>query len=115
MATGDTGWEVTVLSNTSATGGNPVILQYMQKISIQKMEDVLVIIERNFQGLYSGALGASSINGGQTAANEALANLDITGYANARSQVFPKSSRGASVLSPYIRQTFVCPDGHTTF
>ncbi len=107
MATGDTGWEVTVLSNTSATGGNPVILQYMQKISIQKMEDVLVIIERNFQGLYSGALGASSINGGQTAANEALANLDITGYANARSQVFPKSSRGASVLSPYIRHNIL--------
>lgn len=71
------------------------------------MEDVLIIIERDFQGLYSGALGVSSINGGQTAANEALANLDITGYANARSQVFPKSSRGASVLSPYIRHNIL--------
>jgi deoxyribodipyrimidine photo-lyase len=79
----------------------------MQQISIQKMEDVLVVIERDFQGLYSGALGVSSINGGQTAANEALANLDITGYANARSQVFPKSSRGASVLSPYIRHNIL--------
>lgn len=79
----------------------------MQQISIQKMEDVLIIIERDFQGLYSGALGVSSINGGQTAANEALANLDITGYANARSQVFPKSSRGASVLSPYIRHNIL--------
>ena len=96
-----------VLSTTSATGGNPVILQYMQQISIQKMEDVLVVIERDFQGLYSGALGVSSINGGQTAANEALTNLDITGYANARSQVFPKSSRGASVLSPYIRHNIL--------
>ena len=51
----------------------------MLQISIQNMEDVLVIIERDFQGLYSGALGMSSINGGQAAANEALANLDITG------------------------------------
>jgi deoxyribodipyrimidine photo-lyase len=79
----------------------------MQQISIQKMEDVLAIIERDFQGLYSGALGVSSITGGQTAANEALANLDITGYANLRSQVFPKSNRGASVLSPYIRHNIL--------
>jgi deoxyribodipyrimidine photo-lyase len=71
------------------------------------MEDVLAIIERDFQGLYSGALGVSSITGGQTAANEALANLDITGYANLRSQVFPKSSRGASMLSPYIRHNIL--------
>jgi deoxyribodipyrimidine photo-lyase len=79
----------------------------MQQISIQKMEDVLASIERDFQGLYSGALGVSSITGGQTAANEALANLDITGYANLRSQVFPKSSRGASMLSPYIRHNIL--------
>jgi len=71
------------------------------------MEDVSVIIERDFQGLYSGVVGVSSINGGQTAANEALANLDITGYANSRSQVFPKSSRGATVLSPYIRHNIL--------
>ena len=103
----DPGREATVLRTTSASGRNPVTLQYMKQISIQKMEDVLVIIERDFQGLYSGALGVSSINGGQTAANEALANLDITGYANARSQVFPKSSRGASVLSPYIRHNIL--------
>ena len=79
----------------------------MQQISIQKMEDVLASIERDFQGLYSGALGVSSITGGQTAANEALANLDITGYVNLRSQVFPKSSRGASMLSPYIRHNIL--------
>jgi deoxyribodipyrimidine photo-lyase len=79
----------------------------MLQISIRKMEDVLEIIERDFQGLYSGALGMSSIIGGQTVANEALANLDITGYSNSRSQVFPKSSRGASVLSPYIRHNIL--------
>lgn len=71
------------------------------------MEDVLVIIERDFQGLYSGVLGVSSINGGQTAANEALANLDITRYANSRNQVLPQSSRGATMLSPYIRHNIL--------
>ena len=79
----------------------------MLQISIQKLEEINAIIERDFKGLYSGALGISSITGGQTAANQALANLDITGYANARNQVFPKSSRGASVLSPYIRHNIL--------
>jgi deoxyribodipyrimidine photo-lyase len=79
----------------------------MLLISLQKLEDIKAIIERDFHGLYSGALGISSINGGQTAANQALANLNITGYANMRSQVLPKSGRGASVLSPYIRHNIL--------
>ena len=77
------------------------------QIPVRKLEDAKTIIERDFRGLYSGALGISSISGGQTAADQALANLDITGYANMRSQVFPKSSRGASVLSPYIRHNIL--------
>jgi len=79
----------------------------MLQISVEKLEDISAIIERDFAGLYSGALGISPITGGQTAANQALANLDITGYANMRNQVFPKSSRGASVLSPYIRHNLL--------
>jgi deoxyribodipyrimidine photo-lyase len=71
---------------------------------------VLEIIERDFQGLYSGELGTSSIKGGQTAANSALGALDITGYANNRSEVLPKSRRGASVLSPYIRHNLLTLD-----
>lgn len=55
---------------------------------------VLEIIEKYFGGLYSGELGLSSIKGGQTAADEALATLDITGYATKRSEVLPKSRRG---------------------
>ena len=70
----------------------------------------LEIIERDFQGLYSGELGLSSITGGQTPANNALATLDITGYANLRSEVLPKSRRGASVLSPYIRHNLLTLD-----
>ena len=69
--------------------------------------NVIDIVEQNFSGLYSGAIGVSEITGGQTAANQALENLDITGYANMRNQVFPKSSRGASVLSPYIRHNIL--------
>lgn len=40
--------------------------------------------------------------GGQTAADTALATLDITGYARSRSTVLPEERRGASRLSPYI-------------
>jgi len=68
---------------------------------------VLQIIERDFQGLFSGELGLSSIKGGQSAADEALATLDIKGYAGRRSQVLPKSHRGASGLSPYIRHNLL--------
>lgn len=68
---------------------------------------VLEIIEKNFHGLYSGELGLSSIRGGQTEADQALAQLDITGYAAMRSEVLPKSKRGATVLSPYIRHNLL--------
>ena len=71
---------------------------------------ILDIIAREFEGLFSGELGLSSIKGGQTAANTALASLDIAGYANKRSEVFPKSKRGASVLSPYIRHNILTLD-----
>jgi len=70
-------------------------------------EPVLEIIERDFRGLYSGELGLSSIKGGQVAADIALEKLDITGYANNRSEVLPKSRRGASILSPYIRHNLL--------
>jgi deoxyribodipyrimidine photo-lyase len=79
----------------------------MLKISLHESQDPLELIERDFQGLYSGDLGISSILGGQTAANAALKNLDITGYASQRSEVFPREDRGASVLSPYIRHNIL--------
>ena len=67
----------------------------------------LELIEDDFAGLYSGKLGLSSIKGGQSAANAALANLDVTGYAANRSEVMPKERRGATVLSPYIRHNLL--------
>jgi deoxyribodipyrimidine photo-lyase len=72
--------------------------------------DAETIINRDFQGLYSGELGLSSIKGGQSAADAALAALDIAGYANLRSEVLPKSKRGATVLSPYIRHNILTLD-----
>ena len=41
--------------------------------------------------------------GGQSAADDALAGFDVRGYAGRRSEVLPRSRRGASALSPYIR------------
>lgn len=72
--------------------------------------DPLEIIERDFAGLYSGELGLSSIAGGQSAADLALANLDITNYAKLRSEVLPEHKRGATVLSPYIRHNLLTLD-----
>ena len=79
-------------------------------VPINPQEDVLANIERHFGGLFSGDIGVSSISGGQSAANAALAQLDITGYANTRSQVLPKNQRGATVLSPYIRHNILTLD-----
>jgi deoxyribodipyrimidine photo-lyase len=72
--------------------------------------NILEQIEQDFLGLYSGSLGISSITGGQSAANKALANLDITRYAEDRSEVLPHEKRGASVLSPYIRHNILTLD-----
>ena len=69
--------------------------------------DVHALIEKHFTGMYSGEIGVSSIGGGQTAAYKALASLDISGYANKRSEVLPKNRRGATVLSPYIRHNLL--------
>ncbi|GAC1440752.1 MAG: hypothetical protein NVSMB55_06510 [Mycobacteriales bacterium] len=51
--------------------------------------------------------GASSISGGQAAANVALAALDLNGYASRRSAVLPVDNRGATRLSPYIRHGLI--------
>lgn len=71
-------------------------------VPINLNKDLPTIIERDFDGLFSGEVGVSSIAGGQSAAN-----LDISGYANNRSQVLPKNRRGATVLSPYIRHNIL--------
>lgn len=54
-----------------------------------------------------GAEARPTRRGGQRAADAALSSLDITGYAKRRSQVHPVHSRGATVLSPYIRHGLI--------
>lgn len=54
--------------------------------------------------LFSGDPVASTrFVGTQRAAEETLAQLDLTGYADHRNEVWPASRRGATALSPFIR------------
>lgn len=76
----------------------------MKRLDTQKEDEKLLV--EHFTGLYSGE-GRSSIPGGQTAADEALTDLNIAGYARDRSEVLPVTSRGATVLSPYIRHNLL--------
>lgn len=76
----------------------------MQRLDLSLSNEEL--LKTYFDGLYQGE-GKSSIQGGQTAANDALENLDIRGYAANRSEVLPLNARGASVLSPYIRHNLL--------
>ena len=73
---------------------------------IEITEDLEHLLEAHFAGLHSGG-GRSSIKGGQSGANQALEDLNITGYAKKRSQVQPINSRGATMLSPYIRHNLL--------
>jgi deoxyribodipyrimidine photo-lyase len=51
----------------------------------------------------SSVAASPAFRGGQTAADQALAAFDVTGYAADRNEVWPEGRRGASRLSPYIR------------
>lgn len=68
--------------------------------------DLDSVLANHFDGLHSGG-GRSSIKGGQTSADKALAGLDLQGYAKNRSEVLPVSARGATGLSPYIRHNLI--------
>ena len=81
-----------------------VVIRVMETIDLSASTDE--ILAKYFAGLHSGG-GKSSILGGQTAADQALAGLDIRRYASDRSEVLPVSRRGATVLSPYIRHNLL--------
>ena len=76
----------------------------MKKIDVNA--DLTGLVEKEFESLHSGG-GRSSIRGGQSAADQALSNLNIAGYSKNRSEVLPLQSRGASQLSPYIRHNLL--------
>jgi deoxyribodipyrimidine photo-lyase len=52
-------------------------------------------------------VASGAFRGGQTAADAAVAALDLTGYAKRRNEVLPVSRRGATALSPWIRHGLV--------
>ncbi len=56
------------------------------------------------------ASGSLRFRGGQSAADEALRNFDVTGYDRRRNEVYPTPRRGASALSPYIRHGLLSID-----
>jgi deoxyribodipyrimidine photo-lyase len=74
--------------------------------SLDIQTDLEKLLTDHFNGLHSGG-GRSSIAGGQTAADQALTELNIAGYAKNRSEVLPLTARGATVLSPYIRHNLL--------
>ena len=65
------------------------------------------IFDDYFQDLTIDDFQVGDIKGGQTAADIALSTYSVNGYAQNRSQVLPESTRGASVLSPYIRHNLL--------
>jgi deoxyribodipyrimidine photo-lyase len=68
------------------------------------VDGVVTWVAEHLDGLYEGPIRASrAFRGGQGAADAALAQFDVTGYARWRSEVLPGSRRGASGLGPYIR------------
>ncbi len=75
-------------------------------IKLDISSDLEELVDQHFIGLHSGG-GRSSIHGGQSYADQALAHLDIKGYAKRRSQVYPENTRGATKLSPYIRHNLL--------
>ena len=62
-----------------------------------------LIIDKYFNNLTCDEYTESIFTGGQSQADERLANLDIKGYSKRRNNVYPATTRGSSFLSPYIR------------
>jgi len=72
-------------------------------------ETILWVAENLGDLTLEGAQGVArgGFTGGQTAADAALATLDVAGYARRRSTVLPVGARGASRMSPYLRHNLV--------
>jgi deoxyribodipyrimidine photo-lyase len=78
------------------------------RLSVPQIGGEVEWVSVHLRGLFSGDVrDANATNpdlvGTQTAANNALARLDLRGYAASRNQVWPESTRGARRLSAWIR------------
>ena len=61
------------------------------------------IIDEYFENLCCDNYTIPFLKGGQSNADTALNQLNIDRYSTKRNNVYPKSKRGSSYLSPYIR------------
>lgn len=75
----------------------------MTQLPTPAFDDATEWVAEYLASVAHGPVRASRIRGGQTAADRALDNFDVAGYARRRNTVWPPSARGASGLSPYIR------------
>jgi deoxyribodipyrimidine photo-lyase len=71
--------------------------------------DEVAWVHRHLSHLTRDGHGAPSarFRGGQTAADAALAALDVRGYAGRRNEVLPRTARGATALSPFVRHGLI--------
>ena len=83
------------------------LAQFTAYMELDLTLDIESIYKQHFDDLTLDDLVVSPIEGGQTAADRALREFKVAGYAQNRSQVYPESTRGASVLSPYIRHNLL--------
>lgn len=70
-------------------------------------DDPVAWVEHHLGDLLTAPVVRSDIRGGQTAADEALSRVNLTGYAERRNTVLPLADRGATGLSPYVRHGFL--------
>lgn len=75
----------------------------MADLTAPERGDEVAWIRAHLGDLVRGEVTVSTIAGGQQAADAALADFQVRGYAARRSEVWPTDRRGASRLSPYIR------------
>lgn len=75
----------------------------MNQLPTPIFSDAASWVTQHLSDVVDGSIHASSIRGGQGAADRALAMFDVAGYAARRNTVWPPNARGASMLSPYIR------------
>lgn len=87
--------------------GRPVYADDVTRLPTPALDDAETWVAQHLGDLaLEGAAGVRAsrrFTGGQTAADEGLADFDVRGYAARRNEVLPIEERGASGLSPWIR------------
>lgn len=79
----------------------------MLRLPPPELDDAVAWVARHLGDLAmegpEGVAASRRFTGGQRAAEAALADFDVRGYASRRNEVLPRDARGASGLSPFIR------------